>query len=283
MHDSAPLAGGVAGAHEVRKLVEVAMGAVALGAADRAGPAPGGGPVAVAAELAGLQLVPEHGIGAPQAIQELSRLLAAGSVDPSHPWCAAHLHTPPLAVAAAADLVAGVLNPSMDSWDQAPMASELERELTGELARLCYPAASSPDAVLTGGGTESNVLGLLLARHAAAEQGCSLVRPVCGVNAHHSVARAAWLLGLPEPIVVACQGGRLRPDALARVLADLYEPAVVVATAGTTDTGAIDPLPDIAEISRRANAFLHVDAAYGGTTLFSAELRGLLAGQELAD
>jgi L-2,4-diaminobutyrate decarboxylase len=283
MHDSAALAGGVAGAREVRDLVEVALDAVAQGAERRDGPAPGGGPVAVAARLAGLELVPEHGIGAPQAIRELSGLLAAGSVDPSHPWCAAHLHTPPLAVAAAADLVAGVLNPSMDSWDQAPVASELERELTSALAALCYPAAPSPDAVLTGGGTESTVLGLLLARHAAAEQGSAVVRAVCGANAHHSIARAAWLLGLPEPIVVDCQGGRMRPDSLAHVLADLYEPAVVVATAGTTDAGTIDPLPDIAEVSLRANAFLHVDAAYGGGALFSDALRPLLAGLELAD
>lgn len=283
MHDSAPLAGGVAGAGEVRKLVEVALGAVAKGVEDRDGPAPGGGPVAVAARLAGVELVPERGIGARQAIQELSELLAAGSADPSHPWCAAHLHTPPLAVAAAADLVAGVLNPSMDSWDQAPIASELERELTGAVARLCYPGVATPDALVTGGGTESNVLGLLLARHAAAEQGCAVVRVVCGANSHHSIARAAWLLGLPEPLVVDCQGGRMRPDSLAHVLADLYEPAVVVATAGTTDAGIIDPLPEIAEVSRRANAFLHVDAAYGGAALFSDRLRGLLEGLELAD
>jgi L-2,4-diaminobutyrate decarboxylase len=75
----------------------------------------------------------------------------------------------------------------------------------------------------------------------------------------------------------------MRVDSLDRVLADLFEPAVVVATAGTTDAGLVDPLPEIAEVSRRANAFLHVDAAYGGAVLFSDELRSLLAGVELAD
>jgi L-2,4-diaminobutyrate decarboxylase len=278
---AAPLAGGVAGAAEVRGLVDVAVAALAAGSVDRDGPAPVGGPAAV--HTRGLDLLPENGIGADAAIRELTRLLAAGSVDPSHPWCAAHLHTPPLAVAAVADLVAGVLNPSLDSWDQAPMASELERELTGAFARLCYPVAPAPDAVITSGGTESNVLGLLLARHTAAERGYSVVRPVCGVNAHHSVARAAWLLGLPEPLVVACHGGRMRPDSLADVLADLYEPAVVVATAGTTDAGMVDPLPAIAEVTQRANAFLHVDAAYGGAALLSEELRPVLDGLEQAD
>jgi L-2,4-diaminobutyrate decarboxylase len=282
----AALAGGVAGAEEIRELVEVAAEALAQGAADRAGPAPAGGPVAVAAMLAAqsIDLLPDNGIGASAALRELTRLLAAGSVDPSHPWCVAHLHCPPLAVAATADLVAGVLNPSMDSWDQAPMASELERELTGEFARLCFPAAPAPDAVMTSGGTEANLLGLLLARQAAADQGFSAVRPVCAANAHHSVARAAWLLVLPSPIVVPCHGGRMRPDALAEALAGVGDhPAVVVATAGTTDAGMIDPLVEIAEVSRAANAFLHVDAAYGGAALCSDELRPLLDGVELAD
>src|SRR4051794_25662726 len=204
------LAGGVAGAKPVRELVTVALDA--LVAAAPAGPVPRGGPAAVAAALdsvIGTDLLPDHRIGEARALDELSRLLVAGSVDPTHPWCAAHLHGPPLAVAAAADLVASILNPSMDSWDQAPVASELERALTARLARL----AGHTDAVITSGGTESNLLGLLLAReyHGA-------VQPVCGRNAHHSIARAAWLLGLPAPLPVECDGGRLRVDDLRRVL-----------------------------------------------------------------
>ncbi|MFL6119401.1 pyridoxal phosphate-dependent decarboxylase family protein [Actinophytocola sp.] len=267
------LAGGVAGAKPVRELVAVALDAMATAAP--AGPVPRGGPAAVAAavhSVIGTDLLPEHGIGEATALEELSRLLVAGSADPTHPWCAAHLHGPPLAVAAAADLVASVLNPSMDSWDQAPAASELERALTGALARLVGHA----DALITSGGTESNLLGLLLARelHGA-------VQPVCGRTAHHSVARAAWLLGLPAPLLVDCAGGRLRVDHLGEVLAGLDRPAVVVATAGTTDTGAIDP---IAEIRAAApDAWLHVDAAYGGATLFSDRLAPLLDGIARAD
>src|SRR6266498_396593 len=225
------LAGGVAGAKPVRELVTVALDALA--AATPAGPVPRGGPVAVAATV-DVDLLPEVGIGEATALDELSRLLVAGSVDPTHPWCAAHLHGPPLAVSAAADLVASILNPSMDSWDQAPAASELERSLTMRLARL----AGHDDAVITSGGTESNLLGMLLAR-----EYLGAVQPVCGRNAHHSIARAAWLLGLPTPLLVECDDGRLRVDDLRRVLAGLDRPAVVVATAGTTDTGTIDPLP----------------------------------------
>src|SRR5262245_10761251 len=244
------LAGGVAGAKPVRELVSVALDA--LTAAAPVGPVPRGGPAAVAAAV-DMDLLPDVGIGEAAALDELSRVLVAGSVDPTHPWCAAHLHGPPLAVSAAADLVASILNPSMDSWDQAPSASEIERALTARLARLVGHA----DAVITSGGTESNLLGLLLARaHFGA------VQPVCGRTAHDSIARAAWLLGLPAPLPVECDGGRLRLDDLRRVLGGLDRRAVVVATAGTTDTGAIDPLPEIRALA--PDAWLHVDAAYGG-------------------
>jgi L-2,4-diaminobutyrate decarboxylase len=199
-------------------------------------------------------------------------------VDPAQPWCVAHLHCPPLAVAVAADLAASALNPSMDSWDQAPVASELEREFVTSMARLCYPHEPEPDAVVTTGGTESNLLGLLLAR----EQN-QAVRPVCGANAHHSVARAAWLLGLPAPVVIDCDGERIRPAALDEALRVLGGQAVVVATAGTTNTGEIDPLREIARVCRRRGARLHADAAYGGLALCSTALRPLLDGLDEAD
>jgi L-2,4-diaminobutyrate decarboxylase len=273
------LAGGDGGAERLGELIPAALRGMAAGVAERGGPVPAGGPAAVAAALAdGGGALPRQGVGAEAALEELSRLLAAGSADPADPACAAHLHCPPLAVSVAADVVASALNPSMDSWDQAPVASELEREFTSGIARLCYPRADAPDAVVTTGGTESNLLGLLLARERDTR-----VRPVCGVNAHHSVARAAWLLGLPAPVVVPCEGDRMLPAALAEVLQELAAPAVVVATAGTTNTGTLDPLPEIAEVCRRAGARLHVDAAYGGMALCSDELRPKLAGLELAD
>jgi L-2,4-diaminobutyrate decarboxylase len=253
----------------VRGLVAVALDAMADAAPGR--PVPSGGPAAVAASV-NIDLLPDDGIGEEQALAELSRLLVAGSVDPTHPWCAAHLHGPPLAVAAAADLVGSILNPSMDSWDQAPVASEMERVLTAALARLC----GHTDALITSGGTESNLLGLLLAREAN-----GAVQVVCGRNAHHSVGRAAWLLGLPAPLFVDCDRGRLRADHLRALLAGLDRPVAVFATAGTTDTGAIDP---IAEIRAAApHAWLHVDAAYGGATLFSDRLAPLLDGVAAAD
>jgi len=274
----AELAGGHGGAERLGELIPVALRGMAAGVAERGGPVPEGGPAAVAAALLSEgEALPREGAGAERALEDLSRLLAAGSADPADPACAAHLHCPPLAVSVAADVVASALNPSMDSWDQAPIASELEREFTAGIARLCYPDAPAPDAVVTTGGTESNLLGLLLARERHGG-----VRPVCGANAHHSVGRAAWLLGLPAPVVVPCEDDRIVPAALEETLASL-ENAVVVATAGTTNTGAIDPLREIAAVCRETGARLHVDAAYGGMALCSKGLRSRLAGLELAD
>ncbi|WP_027935151.1 pyridoxal phosphate-dependent decarboxylase family protein [Amycolatopsis thermoflava] len=280
--ECAGLAGGRAGHRRLAELIPLVLDAMGAGAVERGGPGPAGGPAAVAAGVAALTgaepLAGATGVGAEQALSEMSRLLAAGSVDPADPACAAHLHCPPLAVAVAADVVASALNPSMDSWDQAPVASEIERELVTLIARLCYPDAPAPDAVVTTGGTESNLLGLLLAREPE-----PAVRPVCGRNAHHSVARAAWLLGLPAPVLVDCDGERMRPAALAETLRELGSPAVVVATAGTTDTGEIDPLRELAAVCRRHNARLHVDASYGGLALCSAKLKPLLDGLDEAD
>ncbi len=165
-------------------------------------------------------VLPEHGTGAEEALRTLVRAVAEGAADPADPWCAAHLHCPPLAVAAAADLAAAALNPSMDSWDQAPAATALEQEVTRALAALVHPGRAAPDALVTSGGTESNLVALLLARERAlglSEPPC--LRVVCGTNAHHSVRRAAWVLGLADPVTVPCRDGRLDPGALPAALA----------------------------------------------------------------
>ncbi|MCP9985900.1 aminotransferase class V-fold PLP-dependent enzyme [Streptomyces sudanensis] len=278
------LAGGVAGAGALGKLAPVVLDALAEGAAARGGPLPGGGPGAVAGRLraACAPVLPEHGTGAEEALRTLVRAVAEGSADPADPWCAAHLHCPPLAVAAAADLAAAALNPSMDSWDQAPAAAALEREVTAAVAALVYPRRTAPDALVTSGGTESNLVALLLARERARAAGAAGVTVVCGATAHHSVRRAAWLLGLPAPVPVDCPGGRADPEAVGRALARVTGPALVVATAGTTDEGLIDPLRRLAATAARHGAELHVDAAYGGALLFSDRLAPLLDGLESA-
>ncbi|MEU7069107.1 aminotransferase class V-fold PLP-dependent enzyme [Streptomyces narbonensis] len=273
-----PLAGGTPGADALRPLLDTVLDALRVGAEERGGPLPAGGPETVAARVGALGAVlPETGTGPHEALRSLVRALAAGAADPAHPLCAAHLHTPPLALAAAADLAASALNPSMDSWDQAPAASALEALVTAALAAEAFPAARHPDALVTTGGTESNQLALLLARE---RQGA--VRTVVGANAHHSFHRAAWLLGLPAPVTVPTPHGVLEPAALAETLAHTEGPVLVAATAGTTDEGLIDPLPELADVCAAHGAELHVDAAYGGPALLSRTHRHLLDGLDRA-
>ncbi|MEV7029837.1 aminotransferase class V-fold PLP-dependent enzyme [Streptomyces sp. NPDC093272] len=269
-----PLASGPQGPDALRPLLDTVLDALRDGNRARGGPLPTGGPETVAERVADAvgDVLPDH--GDPEALRTLVTVLAAGAADPADPLCAGHLHGPPLAVATAADLAASALNPSLDSWDQAPAASALEAMVTRALAH----ALGLADAVVTSGGTESNQVALLLAREALGGR----ARLICGANAHHSLPRAAWLLGLPDPVVVPAPGGVLDPAALHAVLTRLPKPFVVAATAGTTDAGLIDPLPEIAGLCAAHGARLHVDAAYGGGLVFSDRHRDKLAGLERA-
>ena len=165
--------------------------------------------------------------------------------------------------------------------------------------------AADPDGVFTSGGTQSNLQALLMARGAAlaaraAQDPSLLERPLpeqllglrvyASEEAHFSVANSAELLGLGRAAVIGIPTTadfRMDPAALReRLEADARAglvPMAVVATAGTTDAGAIDPLPEIAEAAREHGAWLHADAAYGGGLLLSEELAPRLAGIELAD
>lgn len=233
--------------------------------------------------------LPAHGIGAHQALAALTEALAHGTADPADPFCAGHLHCPPLAVAVVADAVAAALNPSLDSWDQAPAATALETEVVAALAGLVGFDPAVASGTVTTGGTESNLLGLLLARDRSGP-GVGRHRVLCSDAAHFSVRRSAVLLGLGDDAVVPVATGldhRIDPGALdavcRRVAAANDLPTAIVATAGTTDFGAVDPLAACADVAREHGAWLHVDAAYGGGALFSDRLAPLLHGLDRAD
>ncbi|MBF9073776.1 pyridoxal phosphate-dependent decarboxylase family protein [Streptacidiphilus fuscans] len=290
-------------------MLAVALGALREGAVARGGPLPGGGPEGVAATLRELlasgSLLPDE--GDPDALAVLTRALAATAADPADPACAAHLHVPPLAVAAVADLAAAALNPSLDSWDQAPGGTEIENAVLRVLAELVgFEHAGEPGGatgVFTTGGTETNLMALMLARdHVLAREfgvadgagipaeAAGRLRVLCSSAAHFSVARAASVLGLGAQAVVPVEtsdDGSLDPRLLDWTLADVRTaglvPCCVVATAGTTDRGAIDPLRAVAAVTGRHGVPLHVDAAYGGGALFSRRLAPLLDGLALAD
>lgn len=287
---------------ELRALVAEGLEALAAGREQRSGPLPAGGPDHVARHVAAVvgEVLPDEGTGEHEALSALARVLAHGTADPSDPACAAHLHCPTLAVAAAADLVVAALNPSLDSWDQAPAGTVLEHRVVATLAELVGYDPTVAAGVITSGGTESNLTGLLLARDAAVRRATGQDAGAAGLPpgqplrlyaskvAHFSVQRAAAVLGLGERAVVPVpvdRRHRMDPAALDAALRRDRDglPAAVVATAGTTDLGAIDPLPAVAQVADAHRTWLHVDAAYGGGALLSDRLAGLLDGISLAD
>lgn len=290
MTASTGLAGGISGPEQLRPLVNAALEGLAKGAVERDGPLPAGGPDRVTRSVRSVgALLPKDGVGATQALAELARTFVAGAADAAHPSCAAHLHAPPLAVAVVADLVASALNSSLDSWDQGPSGTVLESEVVRVLADLVGYGPEATGAV-TSGGTESNLTALALARDRAVLRHRGEHRVFCSADAHFSILRAAEVLGMgPDAVVSIPVDAHHRMDVavlrahLAAARDGSETPVAVVATAGTTDLGVIDPLPDIADAARESGVWMHVDAAYGGGALFSERLAPLLANLDRAD
>ncbi len=225
-------------------------------------------------------------------IEATLRNVVANSIHVAHPATAAHLHCPPLLAALAAEVVISALNQSMDSFDQAPIATVIEQRI---IRWLCSEAGfpATADGTFTTGGSQSNYMGLLLARdnfvqrqwnHSVQKAGlppeARRLRILCSDVAHFTVEKSASQLGLGTDSVVRIavdENFRMKPDAAKSALRELAAqsllPVAIVATAGTTDFGSIDPLPELADLARQSGAWFHVDAAYGGALLFSGTHR----------
>jgi L-2,4-diaminobutyrate decarboxylase len=285
-----------------RALVEAATRAAEMVAREfRTRDAPSGeaDPDAVARILEGWPL--DGGADLATAITEVGEHVIRHAIDVAHPRTVAHLHCPPLIAAIAAEVVIAATNNSMDSWDQGPTATQLEQQTVDWLCRaLGYGPGA--DGVFTSGGTQSNLMGLLLARdRAVARHGRSAnadgigpeaerFRILCAQGAHFSVLKSARQLGLGGRAVIPVAGdsdGRMTAAAAAETIERLHgegcEVIALSATAGTTDLGTFDPLDELAALAREHDAWLHVDAAVGGVLVTSDRERHRLAGLAGAD
>lgn len=244
---------------------------------------------------------------------EVIAAIARHSVQLRSPATAAHLHCLPLRASIVAEVLIALLNQSMDSFDQSGIATLVETELIHDLHARCFGPDAVPNlpagdfsngvaGVFTSGGTQSNLMGLLLAREHAVQRhfGCSALqsglppearglRVLCQEHAHFSAAQAAGLLGLGRdalvPLPVDGNGGVdliAARAAIAELRAAGETPFCFFATAGTTDRGAVDDLTGVAELCAEHGLWMHVDAAYGGGLLFSQRAQ-MLAGIERAD
>ncbi|MEW2269912.1 lysine decarboxylase DesA [Streptomyces sp. SID685] len=222
-------------------------------------------------------------------LDELEDVYLKDAVYFHHPRYLAHLNCPVVIPAVLGEAVLSAVNSSLDTWDQSAGGTLIERKLIDwTTARIGLGPAA--DGVFTSGGSQSNLQALLLAREEAKSEDLGKLRIFASEAGHFSVQKSAKLLGLGPDAVVTVpvdRDKRMQTVALARELercqAEGLVPMAVVATAGTTDFGSIDPLPEIAELCDRHGAWMHVDAAYGCGLLASRKYRHRIDGIERAD
>jgi aromatic-L-amino-acid/L-tryptophan decarboxylase len=181
-------------------------------------------------------------------------------------------------VAAAADLLASVLNQNLTAWRSSPAAVTVERTVVEWLAQAIGCAGFSGS--LTGGGSSANLMGLAMARESKApanERGAQPGVVYASDEVHMSIPKALALLGLGREnlrLIPTDQDFRMSLQGLERAIHEDRRKGkraiAIVASAGTVNTGSIDPLPQIAEIARNHGLWLHVDGAYGALAAIAA-------------
>ena len=234
-----------------------------------------------------------------QALLEVfHEVVAAGSRHNGHPRFFGYVSAPGTAVATIADMLASALNANLPAWRSAPAPTELEL-VTIDWIKEALGLDPGAGGLMLSGGSMANLCALAAARHRAcgpdvASHGMqALAKPLTvyvSADAHHSIHKAAAMLGIGQSNVrhVALDS-RLRMDVadLRRLIeadrAAGFEPLCVVATAGTVVTGAVDPMPEIAEVARAEGMWLHVDACYGGFARLAGSAASLFEGIAEAD
>ncbi|UOR11765.1 pyridoxal phosphate-dependent decarboxylase family protein [Halobacillus amylolyticus] len=259
-------------------------------------------PSEIQKEILGLSQLAKRGESLSDFLEAIDVPILKNSLHISHEKSVAHLHCPPLLSGIAAEMMISSLNQSMDSWEQSTAATYVEKEMISWLTnRFGLPAEA--DGVFSSGGSQSNYMGLLLARDSFCEKywGCTVqkhglpegfkrMKILCSVEAHFTVQKSASQLGLGADAVVTIKTDdhhRLSVPHLYEKLRELREegslPFALVGTCGTTDFGSIDPLAELAEAAHSNGLWLHVDAAFGGALIVSHTHAYKLDGIQSAD
>ena len=249
-----------------------------------------------AAEQAWQQAIPEAPELNPESLIEwIKQEVLPRNLNMYHPRSMAHQAAPPLPMTVLSELVAAFSNQAMATYETGPAATLMERQLIRWLNMLAgWPKGSG---VLTSGGSQANLTALLAARqqaeHSIWEKGIpagSRLRILTSALSHYSIRRAAGIMGLGADAVMSVavdERGRMSMQALKQAheqcVANHEQIMAVVATAGCTATGSIDPLQEIGEYCRDHGLWLHIDAAHGASTLLSSQYREKLQGVSLAD
>jgi len=246
--------------------------------------------------------IPEKGVDAQRLVEEAATLLAEHSLLSGHPRFWGYIFSSAAPIGALGDFLAAAVNPNTGAWNLSPIATEIEAQTVRWIAELIgYPADCG--GLLVSGGNMANFVPFLAARQAkldwdarahglTAKDGKRL-RVYCSAETHTWIQKACDLFGLgTEAIRWIPTDDELRMD-LAALVKQIEEdrrngefPFLLIGAAGSVSTGAIDPLPRLAEIAREQNLWFHVDGAYGALAAAlpdaSADLRGLALADSVA-
>lgn len=229
-----------------------------------------------------------RGLGPQQLLNDL-HLIMEGAYNPGHPGAMAHLDPPALTASIAADLIVAGLNNNPLAEELSPSLTRLERSLLAWLGHR-LGLGEGAHGVPASGGTLSNLMALVCARRASGLQHGGDGVVLCSEDAHVSLEKAVAVMGLAADALQRLPSdgqGRLDPDALALAIERLKRQGraviAVVATAGTTIRGAVDPLPAIADLCRHHGLWLHVDGAIGAVFGLIDSHRSRVDGLGLAD
>jgi aromatic-L-amino-acid decarboxylase len=241
---------------------------------------------------------PSRGVSSDEVLAEFRERLAPFAYAAQHPGSNSYFTPPPLAMAIAGETLSRWLNQGIDLWLAGMAGPFVEEEVVRWLCDLCGFDAGAW-GVLTSGGVMANIMALTVARdvhlaklrgglpRAAALEG---VRVYASDQTHFSVERAIDLLGFPEGtlrIVPSDDDFRLQAAPVAAAIAEDRDaglmPLAICAVAGSTNTGAIDDVPALADLAEREDVWLHVDAAYGAAARLSPREAPKLPDLERAD
>jgi L-2,4-diaminobutyrate decarboxylase len=233
--------------------------------------------------------LPRDGRPIDAIVDRIRRDVIAESNHLWHPRYVGHQNSGPLPAAIWTESVTAALNQSIAVFEMSPVGTILEHRVISWMCELVgFPKGAG--GTFTSGGTEATFTALLAARGAsmpnAWSDGVGADPPtlLCGEHAHYAVTRAAAQLGLGMRNVraISSRGYAMDPSALERALDELARDTrrvmAVVATAGSTATGSFDDIDTIASLCDARGIWLHVDAAHGGSALWSAKHKHRLSG-----
>jgi glutamate/tyrosine decarboxylase-like PLP-dependent enzyme len=249
---------------------------------------PGESPTTVRQALKADGPLPDQGTAPEALLRQTTDLLFNHSMFNGHPRFWGYITSPAAPIGVLGDFLAAAVNPNVGSWILAPMATEIEAQTVRWIAELIgYPANCG--GLLVSGGNMANFIGFLAARTAKAkwdvrksglaDKSAQRLRAYTSREAHTWLMKASDLFGLGTDSIRWIQtDARQRMDTAAlrkqieEDLAQSHCPFLVVGTAGSVSTGAVDPLPELTAICREYGAWFHVDGAYGG---FAAAVPGV--------